>query len=210
MTTTTSILGVSRDPVEMIQKHFAIDITIPQADVLVVTSDTSIGIDMIRDLHTFAYHPPLIKKQKFIVIPHAETLTIEAQNALLKILEEPPAHTQLILCAPHTQSFLETILSRCHIIRDTQDQPVIKTQLQLPDILKTPAPARLSHLPPIKGKEDTITYIRQLIQEAEMLLAANPTRTSTHNLAVLTTCLEHLTKNANPALALTDALLQLT
>src|SRR5205807_8004030 len=45
-----------------------------------------------------------------------QTLTPEAQNALLKTLEEPPGNTQLYLTTPSAESFLPTVRSRCHLI----------------------------------------------------------------------------------------------
>lgn len=54
--------------------------------------------------------------RRIICIDHADALTQEAQNALLKILEEPPADTVLILTAHHKHALLPTILSRTQII----------------------------------------------------------------------------------------------
>jgi len=199
MAATTSILSISEHPGETLKNRFSIDIAAAHVDTLVVTSETSIGIDMVRDLQDFANHPPLINSKKYIVIPHAETLTPEAQNALLKVLEEPPEYTQFILVAPYTQSFLETILSRCQIIRDTDGLVTIETTNQLSELLKLAAPVRLSHLPTLKGKEEYTAFIRQLLSEAD----------SANNRSVLYYCLEHITKNANPSLALADAVLHL-
>src|SRR6185437_9430791 len=54
---------------------------------------------------------------KLIVIEDAQLLTPEAQNALLKVLEEPPANTFIILGAETKESLLPTILSRCQIVQ---------------------------------------------------------------------------------------------
>ena len=51
------------------------------------------------------------------VIPDAEDLNMEAQNVLLKTLEEPPANSLVILLAEKTGDFLPTVLSRCRIVR---------------------------------------------------------------------------------------------
>lgn len=72
----------------------------------------SISIDQIRDLKGHIYKKPLTGLYKLIIIESAEKLTQEAQNALLKILEEPPSHAIIILGAANKTSLLPTIVSR--------------------------------------------------------------------------------------------------
>jgi len=60
---------------------------------------------------------PLIAEGKIGALINADELTVHAQNALLKTLEEPPKGSLIILTASHTQSILPTILSRCNLIR---------------------------------------------------------------------------------------------
>ncbi len=212
MGTSTSILCISNHPADTLKQQWGIDLDAPHVDVFVVTSETSIGIELVRDVNTFAQHPPLQHDQKHIVILNANTLTLEAQNALLKLLEEPPLHTQMILCAPHTQSFLDTILSRCQIFRDNNPpSPRLNTQdLTLKTLLHASPPARLTLIPTsAKTAEGAISMCRSLICEAESILHTQPSQPAVQNLALLTTCLTHLTANANPTLTLTDTILQL-
>jgi DNA polymerase-3 subunit delta' len=54
---------------------------------------------------------------KVAIIPHAEDLNDQAQNVLLKTLEEPPAKSLIILLAEKTGDFLPTVLSRCRLVR---------------------------------------------------------------------------------------------
>ena len=75
----------------------------------------SIGIKEIRILKKKISRKPFHQKYKIIFIQEAENLTIEAQNALLKTLEEPPGHTIIILSVPSESSLLPTIQSRCRI-----------------------------------------------------------------------------------------------
>lgn len=56
-------------------------------------------------------------KYKIFIIPNADKMTVEAQNAFLKTLEEPPSYAVFLLLAENTQGFLPTILSRCVILR---------------------------------------------------------------------------------------------
>lgn len=73
----------------------------------------SIGIDQIRDLTQVLSYQPYVKSgRRVVIIEEAQTMTREAQNALLKLLEEPPAATLMILHTPSRQALLPTVISR--------------------------------------------------------------------------------------------------
>lgn len=73
----------------------------------------SIGIEAVRELQQFLkLKLPNNAPWRIIIIPSAQALTIEAQNALLKLLEEPPERTVLILATDSEQALLPTIRSR--------------------------------------------------------------------------------------------------
>jgi DNA polymerase-3 subunit delta' len=104
------------------------------ADILGLSSDTvhqhpyflhvqpgssSISIDTIRELQKFLQLKTLGSERpirRAIIVEHAETLTTEAQNAFLKLLEEPPADTIMVLTANNQRALLPTILSRAQQI----------------------------------------------------------------------------------------------
>lgn len=90
-----------------------IDITIIQTDVALESKKQSIGIARIRELKQTIFLRPISGNKKAVVILNAHTLTIEAQNAMLKILEEPPPGTILILVVNKKDNLLPTIISRC-------------------------------------------------------------------------------------------------
>lgn len=76
--------------------------------------DNTLSIDQIRELQKFLRLKTLGKKsiRRIAIIEDAHTMTHEAQNALLKSLEEPPADTVIILTAPATRQLKDTIYSR--------------------------------------------------------------------------------------------------
>lgn len=93
--------------------------------------DASFGVALIRELQTAAFFKPIQSTDKAIILENAETLTTEAQNALLKILEEPPLHTFIFLSCATDAYFLPTILSRCkeiHIADIKKDQSSEKNE----------------------------------------------------------------------------------
>lgn len=76
-----------------------------------------IKISQVRDLCHMLTLKPYEAKQRVVIISDAQTMKPEAGNALLKLLEEPPARTLLILTAPHSRNLLPTIISRCQHLR---------------------------------------------------------------------------------------------
>lgn len=86
-------------------------------DTTLIEGITSIGIGQIRELEHNLSLKPYNSPAKAAIIHPAELLTIEAQNALLKTLEETGEHTIIILTAPQTDLLLPTVVSRCQIIK---------------------------------------------------------------------------------------------
>lgn len=78
----------------------------------------SIKIAQIRNLQSDIVIKPH-KKYKIYIIDRAEKMTVEAQNALLKTLEEPPEYAIIILVTNNKESLLPTIRSRCEIVKFT-------------------------------------------------------------------------------------------
>jgi DNA polymerase III delta prime subunit len=84
----------------------------PSADVLSLQPEKSLGIDAVRQVQHFLSRKPLMSDHNTVIINAAETLTLPAQNALLKILEEPPGNSQIYLVTSQPDLLLPTILSR--------------------------------------------------------------------------------------------------
>ena len=72
-----------------------------------------LSVDAIRRLREDAFLMPNESAYRVMILAEAQTMTPQAQNALLKILEEPPAHLLFILTCDTRTSLLETIRSRC-------------------------------------------------------------------------------------------------
>jgi hypothetical protein len=86
-------------------------------DIFILEEKDSIKISQIRELKKRLSLTPLASKFKIALLIGAEKLTLPAQNALLKTLEEPPSRSIIILAGPNQEVFLPTIISRCQIIR---------------------------------------------------------------------------------------------
>lgn len=78
---------------------------------------SGIGVDAVRDLGQFIRLTSAFGGWKVIIIDDAQTMTTNAANALLKILEEPTAKTIIFLISTSVAQLLPTIRSRCHIVK---------------------------------------------------------------------------------------------
>ncbi|PIP30138.1 hypothetical protein COU12_02600 [Candidatus Jorgensenbacteria bacterium CG10_big_fil_rev_8_21_14_0_10_54_38] len=74
--------------------------------------DGTIGINAVRELRTFLSQTPLRSPRRLAVVNDAHLLTAEAQSAMLKIVEEPPPHSLIILIAHDPQVLFPPLLSR--------------------------------------------------------------------------------------------------
>lgn len=75
-----------------------------------------IQVDQIREMAADAYVRPQQAEKKVYIIREAGLMNSAAQNAALKILEEPPAYDVFILCAESAETLLATIRSRCVVL----------------------------------------------------------------------------------------------
>ncbi len=82
-------------------------------DILEIDAASNNGVDEIRDLREKIKYPPTVGRYKVYIIDEVHMLTQSAFNALLKTLEEPPAHAVLILATTEVHKIPQTILSRC-------------------------------------------------------------------------------------------------
>lgn len=82
-------------------------------DVMEIDAASNNGVDDIRALREEAYFLPAAAKYRVYIIDETHMLSKDASNALLKIMEEPPAHVIFILATTEVQKMLPTILSRC-------------------------------------------------------------------------------------------------
>ena len=100
---------------------------------------SSIGVDEIRSrLNNDIVIKPYSSPRKIYIIQNAEQMTVQAQNALLKTLEEPPAYGVILLLTTNVNGLLPTILSRCVVMNmkpvpDEVLERYLMEQCKLPD-----------------------------------------------------------------------------
>ncbi len=110
-------------------------------DIICLTHDkpSSIGVEDIREKLTGdVMIRPYSGKYKIYIIPDAEKMTVQAQNAILKTIEEPPEYAVIILLATNEQVLLDTIRSRCVVLNlkpvpDERVKEYLMEQMKIPD-----------------------------------------------------------------------------
>lgn len=105
------------------------------SDVIILPEDdasesSSIKVNDIRKLHEDAFLKPFEGKYRLFIVSGAERMTPEAQNSTLKILEEPPSGTIIILVVSDIFELLPTIRSRCRVFSCIGSEGVLDVNFQ--------------------------------------------------------------------------------
>ncbi|MCM1561773.1 MAG: AAA family ATPase [Butyrivibrio sp.] len=112
-----------------------------QPDIIYVTHEkpNTISVDDIRkQVNNDIDIKPYSSRYKVYIIDEAEKMNQQAQNALLKTIEEPPAYAVILLLTTNADSFLPTILSRCirldlRAVREAEIKKYLMREYQIPD-----------------------------------------------------------------------------
>ncbi len=112
-----------------------------QPDIIRVTHEkpNTISVDDVRtQINNDIAIKPYSSPYKVYIVSEAEKMTPQAQNALLKTLEEPPAYAVILLLTTNVNSLLQTILSRCVVLNmkpvgDDLMREYLMKELQVPD-----------------------------------------------------------------------------
>ena len=119
------------------------------ADLIEIDAATHTGVDHIRELREQAAYAPMKARYKVYIVDEVHMLSKAAFNALLKTLEEPPAHVVFLFATTEPHKVLPTILSRCQVLKLTplSEEAIVD---RLRDVLKqedvTPGPGLLEEI----------------------------------------------------------------
>ncbi len=105
--------GVTTDPCQKCHSCVSISQGSSIEDVLEIDGASNRGIEQIRELRDSAKYTPSSSRYRIFIIDEAHQITKDAFGALLKILEEPPAHVIFMMATTESQKIPAPILSRC-------------------------------------------------------------------------------------------------
>jgi DNA polymerase-3 subunit delta' len=145
-------------------------------DFLEVSGEDGIKIEQIRELVYKLSLQPYQAKYKVALIDNAESMTLEAQNALLKTLEEPKSYTVLILVTANPGKLLRTIMSRAQKINfgpvatdDYKDLIEVKTSKEAKDLILDFASGRPGLAKSIAADESLVEKLSQINSDYEIV-----------------------------------------
>lgn len=135
----------------------------------------NIKIEQIREMQRKIVEQPIISNRKVYLIDDADTMTKEAQNCLLKTLEEPPEFANIILIGSNESSFLSTIKSRCTIIKfgvipDEDIKQYLNNKYDMQDVPQSileAASGSIGKAEILKDKQELYVAIDKVINQME-------------------------------------------
>ncbi len=103
---------------------------ISRFDIETIETEKTVGIGEIRNLQKKIFLKPIASEKKAVILQAFYGMTIDSQNAFLKVLEEPPANTIIIILASSLDFVLPTVLSRCSLINLEKMPQATKNQIE--------------------------------------------------------------------------------
>ncbi len=212
-----TLTSISSAHPKKLSKNKTLNELINDPDLVILTGDVgNIGVDLIRDLQARLSTRPTSRLEKVAVITRGDNLTEEAQNSLLKILEEPPDNTVIIILAQNPDNLLLTILSRCLLITLPQATPI------LPNSEKEKLAQLIKKLPNFSiaekfklaenwstNRQEALTLLENLLIVMHEIITNNPDSSPTITLQIeaIFAAKTYLSANCNVRLTLENLLL---
>jgi DNA polymerase-3 subunit delta' len=214
------ILGTIEKTKEAAQ-NLCKDYKILKFDVETFETGKAVGIGDIRNLQKKIFLKPIESESKAVILEAFFGMTIDSQNAFLKVLEEPPAHTIIIILVTSLDFVLPTILSRCNLINLQKNKKLsneeTENSLQIISNLKNgdASHALLIAQNNSKDRETALQFLENLIISTHDVLENKNTELSTKNLQKILKSLQKTytiikSTNVAPRFALENLFLNLS
>lgn len=183
-------------------------------DFLLVEAGKSIQIGQVRILQQELQFKPYNSKVKVALINRADLLTLPAQHALLKTLEEPPANSVIILTAQTKDSLLPTLISRCRLLPLSEkipaaDPKIMAEQEEMTQKILAAGPGERILLAEkyVYGKDEAADFCNNQLAFWRGQLRLKKDLRTAQTIRLIQACLRHLKANVNPRLAITNLLI---
>jgi DNA polymerase III gamma/tau subunit len=128
------ITGKDKDQIKLAAQEICNDNKISRFDIEIIETEKIVGIGEIRKLQEKLFLKPIESETKAVILEAFLGMTADSQNAFLKVLEEPPNDTIIMILTSSLDFVLPTVLSRCSLIN--LDQVKKLTDEEIADNLK--------------------------------------------------------------------------
>jgi DNA polymerase III delta prime subunit len=190
-------------------QKLCLEYKIAPVDRAILASEQALGIEDIRQIQRTIFLSPAGGNTKGILVRNSQSLTLPAQNAFLKLLEEPPAHALIVLQTPNSDLLLPTILSRCFVI---ESQPSKNPQPPQPFTQESLTEKEAMELAGEKGKtkEEALSFLASYIMARREKMKETGNREEASAIRSLQKAHTIIsTTNVSPRLVLENTLLNL-
>lgn len=146
---------------------------------------------------------------RYCVVLGIDTASLPAQNALLKLVEEPPAHTQIVLIGNSLASILPTIQSRCLIDVESEQVETVHAESVYTELYGASIPTALEQAENYTDRAEALTLTSSLLQYLHAELEKNgENQTLQQHLQATLALKKRLEQNCNVQLVVEEAFLQ--
>lgn len=204
------ITGKDKEQIKLAAKKICTDNKISRFDIEIIETEKTVGIGEIRKLQEKLFLKPIQSETKAVILEAFLGMTADSQNAFLKVLEEPPADTIIMILALSLDFVLPTVISRCSLINLDQVKKIneeeISNNLKLINELKNGNASKALKIAQDNGKDREVALVF-----LEGLIISLHTQLQSENLQILTDLQETYTiiktTNVAPRLALENLFL---
>ena len=170
-------------------------------DIFVINQDTGWGIDQVRKIKNWLSQKPFSHQSKIVIILDSQNLNTEAQNAILKNLEEPGDNNYFILTVNKISSLLKTVVSRC------QTTKIVGTRHALSQTNKIIITGNLQKDLSLsetlgKNKEDILPLLQSQLVFFQQSLIENPNKQTIVLIEKIIKAINMINANVDPKSAL--------
>ena len=162
------IISKNREKAREFVKKMADESKISKFDIYSYETEKAVGIGDVKSLSKQIFLKPMQGTKKMVVLEAFFGMTIDSQNAFLKVLEEPPLSTTIVILAS-SNFFLPTILSRCKLIELDREMDFEKDEeknlLEILENLKSTGVGEKLKLAQTqaKDKQQALVFLEKLI-----------------------------------------------
>jgi DNA polymerase III gamma/tau subunit len=204
------IIGKDQDKLREKAQVICIENKISRFDIEIITTEKSVGIGDVRKLQEKLFLKPIKGETKAVILEAFLGMTADSQNAFLKVLEEPPTDTVIMILSSSLDFILPTVLSRCSLINLEQVKKIsdeeISNNLKLIYELKNSGTSKALKIAQDNGKDREVA-----LAFLEGLIISLHTKLESENLQILKAMQETYTiiktTNVTPRLALENLFL---